>query len=240
MSKSLIYPGLGAKGYTLISTRSNAKGTIFKLEPQKRLFICPVCKSTEVTTRGSVDRTLKTLSIGKREDVYLDIKIPRLHCHSCGKLRYMDTNISEPRKSYTYQLADYVSLLSQVATLNDIVFLTGLSWYKVNDITKDFLTKKYSKPDLRNLTRISIYEISTHKDHKYLTVVINADTGQPIYVGKGKSASSLDGFWTLLGKRRAQRIQAVAIDMGKAYISAVKERLPHADIVFDHFHLIKP
>jgi transposase len=70
-------------------------------------------------------------------------------------------------------------------------------------------------------------------------VVINAETGDPIYVGDGKAAEALDDFWDLLGKRRMKRIEAVAIDLGKAYISAVKNNLPRATIVFDHFHVVK-
>ncbi|MBP88855.1 MAG: hypothetical protein CMJ64_19435 [Planctomycetaceae bacterium] len=35
------------------------------------------------------------------------------------------------------------------------------------------------------------------------------------------------------------RVQAVAIDMSPAYIQAVEKHLPDADLVFDHFHLVK-
>jgi transposase len=115
----------------------------------------------------------------------------------------------------------------------------SLGWHIVKNIIKQKLTKDYSKPDLRNITRISIDEISNKKGHDYLTVVINAVTGVPIYVGDGKGADALDGFWDLLGKRRMKRIEAVAIDLGKAYISAVKNKLPGATIVFDHFHVVK-
>jgi transposase len=86
------------------------------------------------------------------------------------------------------------------------------------------LTNDYSKHDLRNIIKFSIDEISIKKDHVYLTVVINAETGVPIYVGDGKAAEALDGFWDLLVKRRMKRIEAVAIDLGKAYISAVKKQ----------------
>jgi transposase len=105
--------------------------------------------------------------------------------------------------------------------------------------SQGFFAKKYSEPDLRGLERISIDEISIGKGHNYLTVVINADTGQPLYVAKGKGESALDEFWKLLGPRRAKRIKAVAIDMGKAYIAAVKKHIPKAKIVFDHFHVVK-
>ena len=68
---------------------------------------------------------------------------------------------------------------------------------------------------------------------------MNYETGNVIYVGKGKGADALDPFWALIGPRRAKKIKAVAIDMSPAYISAISTHLPHAVIIYDHFHIIK-
>jgi transposase len=239
MSTSLIYHGWGIKGYTLKSTEYGKDGTKFHIEPQKRLFVCPVCGSTDVTTRGSHERTIKTLPIGFKEDCYVVVTIPRLHCHSCDNLRYMELNFAEQRKSYTKQLANYIIMLYSVATMLDIVRIVGLHWTTIKEIIKLYLEKTFSKPDLRNITMISIDEISIKKGHNYITIVIDAVTGQPLYVGDGKGEEALEAFWTMLGPRRRKRIQAVAIDMGRAYISAVQKNLPNARIVFDRFHVMK-
>ena len=62
--------------------------------------------------------------------------------------------------------------------------------------------------------------------------------GAVIFVGNGKGTDALIPFWKRLKKSRA-RIEAVATDMGPAYISAVQANLPDATLVFDHFHIIK-
>ena len=59
-----------------------------------------------------------------------------------------------------------------------------------------------------------------------------------VFVGDGKGAESLLPFWKRLNASRAE-IEAVAIDMSPAYISAVIGHLPKAAIVFDHFHIVK-
>jgi transposase len=59
---------------------------------------------------------------------------------------------------------------------------------------------------------------------------------QPMSDGKGVAA--LTGFWKRLRSARA-KIRAVATDMGKPYIRAVRDNLPHAVHVFDHFHVVK-
>ena len=95
----------------------------------------------------------------------------------------------------------------------------------IKDIQKRFLHKCFSRPKLKNLRQIAIDEISIGKGQKYLTVVLDLDTGCVVFVGDGNGAEALQPFWRRLRRSRA-RIEAVAMDMSKAYISAVTEHLP--------------
>jgi transposase len=63
-------------------------------------------------------------------------------------------------------------------------------------------------------------------------------TGAVVFVGDGRGADALAPFWRRLRSSKA-KIEAVAIDMSPAYISAIEKNLPQATIVFDHFHVIK-
>ena len=85
---------------------------------------------------------------------------------------------------------------------------------------------------------IAIDEIAVHKGHRYLTIVLDMVSGAVIFVGDGKGSDALDPFWKKV-KRAKAKIEAVAMDMSPAYISAVSSHLPNAAIVFDHFHVIK-
>jgi transposase len=69
-------------------------------------------------------------------------------------------------------------------------------------------------------------------------VVLNLTTGAVVFVGEGKGADALDPFWKKLGKRKG-RIKSVAIDMSAAFTKALRENLPKATLVYDHFHVIK-
>jgi transposase len=68
--------------------------------------------------------------------------------------------------------------------------------------------------------------------------VLDLDSGAVVYVGDGKGEDALKGFWSRLMHSGAA-IEAVAIDMSPAYIAAVSANLPQAQIVFDHFHVVK-
>jgi transposase len=123
-------------------------------------------------------------------------------------------------------------------TILDVAQHLNISWSTVKDIHKRHLNKKYKTPNLKNLHKIAIDEISCGKGHKYLTTVQNLENGAVVFVGEGKGAEALDPFWKILG-RRTRKIQSVAIDMSQAYTKAIRENLPKATLVYDHFHVIK-
>jgi transposase len=122
--------------------------------------------------------------------------------------------------------------------ISDVAKLLKVSWGTIKDIEKRYLKNHFEKPKLKHLKRIAIDEIYLGKKTKYVTLVMDLDTGAVVYVGDGKSANALKPFWKKLKCSKAT-IQAVAMDMGQAYIKAVKENLPGVPIVFDHFHVIK-
>lgn len=59
-----------------------------------------------------------------------------------------------------------------------------------------------------------------------------------LHVADGKGADSLKAFSKRINYSKC-RIEAVAIDLSSAYTSWVKNHLPDATIVYDHFHVIK-
>ena len=62
------------------------------------------------------------------------------------------------------------------------------------------------------------------------------ESGAVIHVGEGKGVSALEGA---LNKLSASKLQLVAMDMANAYSTWFAEHFPRAQIVFDHFHVIK-
>ena len=123
-------------------------------------------------------------------------------------------------------------------TVTDLAAVTGLGWDTVKNIIKARLEKDYGHPRLRPLKRLSIDEIYFGRHKKFYTLVIDLDTGQIVWVAKGKGGEALRPFWRALRLSHA-RIEAVAMDMSAAYWAAVLEHLPEAAIVFDRFHIIK-
>jgi transposase len=145
---------------------------------------------------------------------------------------------ADPDRRYTRAFERYVLELSRHMTMQDAAHHLGISWHTVKEIQKRYLQRRFSCPSLKDLKRIAIDEISVGRGHRYLTVVLDLHSGAAVFVGEGKGADALIPFWKRLKSSRAG-IEAVAMDMSQAYIAAVTSNLPHATIVFDHFHVIK-
>src|SRR5260370_20455083 len=123
-------------------------------------------------------------------------------------------------------------------TIKDVAEHLQISWDTIKDIQARSLQRRFGKPKLHQLKEIAIDEIAIGKGHHYLTVVLNLLTGAVVFVGDGKGVDALEPFWRRL-RRARPKIVAVATDMSKAYIRAVRDNLPNAVHVFDHFHVIK-
>jgi transposase len=111
-------------------------------------------------------------------------------------------------------------------TILDVARHLGVSWDVIKDIQRRDLQRRFARPKLGGLKRIAIDEIAVGKGQRYLTVVLDLETGAVVFVGDGRGGDALKPFWKRL--RRA-----------KARVEAVSTHLKGAVIVFDHFHVIK-
>ncbi len=239
MSTSVLYHCFGVMGRGIhhSHTRFEEGRTVFRINQDPTTFQCSRCGSRAVKKKGTVRRTWITLPIGLRPTL-IEWDVQRLRCLGCGALRQVNIPFADPDRRYTRAFDRYVLELSRHMTMADVARHLGISWHTVKEIQKRYLQRRFLCPSLKDLKRIAIDEISIGHGHRYLTVVLDLHSGAVVFVGEGKGADALEPFWKRLKFSRA-RIEAVAMDMSQAYITAVRSNLPHATIVFDHFHVIK-
>ena len=237
MSISILYHTQNITGYIFERIFYQNGTCIFKIRPKERLVRCPICGCRDVQNRGSVERTIKILPTGMHQN-YVRLDIPRVYCPKCKKLRQINLGFTEEYRSCSKAFERYVQDLCKIMTISEVADHLNISWDTVKEIHKRYLGRKYGEPNLKNLKSIAIDEIYNGKKKKYLTIVLNLETGAVIYVGKGKGSEALEPFWERLGRSR-KKIKSVAIDMSAAYTKAVSENLPEALLVYDHFHVIK-
>jgi transposase len=99
---------------------------------------------------------------------------------------------ADPRRTYTKAFERYALKLSRQMTILDVARHLGVSWDIIKDIQKRDLSRRYAK--LKDLRQIAIDESAIAKGHRYLTVVLNLESGAVVFVGDGKGADALKPF----------------------------------------------
>ena len=237
MSTSLLYHGFGIRNYEYVNAKYRKGKAIFTIRQEVGNLHCRVCNSRHVIRRGVTLRRYRGVPIGRRP-VWFELDVPRVECLDCGAVRQVRVDFANERRSYTRTFERYVLELSQSMSIQDVARHLQIGWDIVKGIQKRYLGRKFKHIKLKHLREIAIDEISIGRGHRYLTVVLDLDSGAVVFIGDGKGADALKPFWKQLKASHAQ-IKAVAMDMSPAYISAVLTHLPKAAIVFDHFHIIK-
>lgn len=237
MSTSLLYHVLNIVGYRYRSTEYVGTEIIFTIEQDPSTLRCSRCGSRKISKRGAVWRRFLAPGWGFKR-IVIRMAVQRVECHGCNVVRQVKVGFAEENRRFIRQFERCVLDLSSHTTIQDVADHFGVSWDVVKDIQKRYLNRKFSCPRLKGLRRIAIDEIYVGKKRKFLTIVLDLETGAVVFVGEGKGADALEPFWKRL-KSCKKRIEAVAIDMSRAYIQAVMTNLPRAVLVFDHFHVIK-
>jgi transposase len=237
MSTSLLYHAFGIRGYEYVRTEYQGGKVVFTIQQAPKTFRCEACGSRDVRPRGRVERRFQSLPIGSHSTVVV-LPIPRVACQACGVVRQVKLDFADPRRTYTKAFERYALELSRSMTILDVARHLGVSWDIIKDIQKRDLSRRYAKPKLKKLRQIAIDEIAVAKGHRYLTVVLDLESGAVVFVGDGKGGDALKPFWKRLRRCKA-KIAAVAMDMSPAYHDAVSTCLPKATIVYDRFHVMK-
>ena len=201
MSTSLLYHAFGIRGYQYTRTDYQDGQTIFTIHQEPETCRCPACGSPKVQSRGHVQRRFRTVPIGRRATLVV-LPIPRVECQDCGVVRQVKVPFADPRCSYTNA---FDALCPGAAAPHDNPRRRQASRRRLGHDQghpEARLLRRYAKPKLKHLRHIAIDEIAIAKGHRYLTVVLDLDSGAVVFVGDGKGADALKPFWKRLRPSR--------------------------------------
>jgi len=199
---------------------------------------CPQCGKYHQTVTEVTEIKVRDLSIfGKI--CYLIISKARLHCPCCYR-GYEELDFVDDYQRQTNRFDEFLFALCDRMTIMDASKLMQVDWKHAYKTDRQTLEQLKTTTPLPTMSVIGVDEISIEKHHKYFTIVydLSGDNGT-LYVGKDRTAESLSVFFQQLSAAQREQIKAVCMDMWDPYILSVHEHLPHAEIIFDRFHLKK-
>jgi transposase len=90
------------------------------------------------------------------------------------------------------------------------------------------------------LRQMGVDEIYPGRQQKFLTVVTNLETGEPVWMGRGRKQETLDEFFqTQLSAFERSAIQAACVDMWLPFRQSIEQWAPQCRLVYDKFHILQ-
>ena len=203
-------------------------------------FHCPECGVVDQPVRDTRRKIWEDLRLG-RHRLFLVALVPRIKCEHCGALCIADVPFARRRSGLTRRLEELMVTMCIDTPVKKVADWFGIGDDRLWRFLKRFVAAAKRRDDLSGVRRIGIDETSTHKRHKYITVVRDCDTGRVIFACPGRDKTTIREFVRHLIARGGDPglIVRACIDMSPAYIAGMREFLPDAEVVFDKFHVVK-
>lgn len=219
---------------------------VISVEPfSRQRSRCGICRKTcPRYDAGQGVRQWRSLDHGVAM-TFLQGPAPRVRCPAHG-VRVAHVPWAAHGAGHTHSFDAQVAWLAIRLSKSAASELMRINWSTVGKIVKRVYSSAQAAAlkaghgdGLDGLVRIGIDEVSYKRGHKYLTVVVDHDTGRLVWAREGHDRATLAAFFALLGEQRCTQIAHVSAD-GARYIELeVTARCPAAVIGIDPFHVVK-
>jgi transposase len=200
---------------------------------------CPKCgKRCKGYDSSSKMRRWRSLDFGSNR-VYIEAFAPRIECPLHGVL-VAKVPWARHDSDYTYDFETAVTWMTLHTTAQDVSEYFRIGWHTVGSIARRVQQSLEAAEPSRfdNLVKIGIDETSYKKGHKYMTVVVNHETGDLIWAKKGHGKEILSEFFKGLTAEQCANIKFVTADGARWIAECVKDYCPTAERCVDPFHVV--
>ncbi len=170
---------------------------------------CGRCqRSSPAYDRGEGRRRWRTLDLGTIE-VWLEAEAPRVRCPEHGPT-VAAVPWARHAAGHTYAFDEQVAWLATQCSKTAITELMRIAWRTVGAIiTRVWADVEAVHDRFADLRRIGIDEIAYKRGQRYLTVVVDHDSGRLVWAAPGREKATLERFFDALGEERCAQITHV-------------------------------
>ena len=218
-----------------------AQTVVAHVRPRRSRGRCGTCgKRASWYDQGQGRRRWRTLDLGTIE-VFLEADAPRVHCPTHGPT-VRQVPWARHGAGHTHGFDQQVAWLAIHCSKRAITELMRIAWRTVGSIIARVWADTAAGIDpFAGLARIGIDEISYKRGHKYLTVVVDHDSGRLVWASPGRDRATVRAFFDALeasGARRCAQITHVSADGAGWIADVVDECCPDAVRCADPFHVV--
>ena len=167
------------------------------------------------------------------------IEVYRVKCPECG-VKIEKVPLLPSKAPFSKRFEDAVGEACESAPARQVARRFGLPQSTVRSIDLRYLERWAAARRKPALRQMGVDEIHLGKKQKFLTVVCNLETAEPLWFGRERKKETLDEFFqTALSAGQRMRITAACVDMWKPYRLSIEQHAPNCQIVYDKFHVLQ-
>jgi transposase len=233
---------LGWPGYLVFRSEIDEPAKRLKLWVRRkrgnRALICSGCGRKLHEIAAIYEREVRDLPCFEYRTTVV-IELYRVKCPDCG-LKAEKAPQLPSKAPFSKRFEDAVGQACESAAARRVAKPFGLAESTVRAIDLRYLERWAAARRKPALRQMGVDEIHLGKKQKFLTVVSNLETGEPLWFGRERKKETLDEFFqTELSAAQRMRITAACVDMWEPFRLSIQQHAPNCRIVYDKFHVLQ-
>jgi len=203
-----------------------------------RVLVCSGCGRRVDEIAEICEREVRDLPCFEYRTTVV-VELYRLRCLDCGVKAEKAPQL--PSKApFSRRFEDAVGQACESAAARRVAWQFGLAATTVRGIDLRYLERWAATRRKPALKQMGVDEIYLGKKQKFVTVVCNLETGEPLWFGRERKKETLDEFFEKeLSARQRRGIAAACVDMWEPYRLSIEQWAPNCRLVYDKFHILQ-
>jgi transposase len=235
-TKILGWPGYRVYQYEIDETAKSLKLWVRRKRGNRKL-VCLGCGRRVEEIHEVYEREVRDLPCFQYRTTVV-VELYRVHCPDCG-IRAEKVEQLPSKAPFSKRFEEIVGQACESASARQVARRFELAESTVRALDLRYLERWAASRRKPALRQMGVDEIHLGKKQKFLTVVCNLETAEPLWFGRERKKETLDDFFRGMGSRQRRGIEAVCVDMWEPYRLSLEQWAPSCRIVYDKFHVMQ-
>jgi transposase len=208
--------------------------------PAGTRFCCPACGAVDQPVHDTRERNWHHLHFFQYQ-AFIHASVPRVRCRECGKTTQVAVPWARAGSGFTQLFEALIVTLCRAMPVNTVAGRLGVSDDAIWRILDYYVEAARAQADYSDVHRVGVDETAARRGQRYITLFHDFGQGRLLFACEGRDQHTVARFAEDLRAHGGapEQVDAVCMDMSKAYISGVNKHLSTAAITFDAFHVIQ-
>lgn len=233
---------LKVPGFRVVDVQITGEEIYVSVRKRSKTARCPQCQRRSKRLKDYLPKRKVLHMTLCNQRVYLLFRKRRFICIFCKKVFSERFTFLLPRARNTVYAQQHALERLTDSSFKATTNRLGIHYGSLAALLKKVFSLSsidWSKHHVKGVLRIGVDEHHFGRRNKYVITIANLLTGKPIHILPKDSKAALLAFFKSLPEEIRLLIDEVCVDMKDGFIAAIKEALPAARIVVDHFHVIQ-